>query len=102
MALIPILILLAFRGRVIAWPWESQGLGLNVFMKRLGCVIRYSSSVLFGAMIIVSLFFPLSLAVFALVRPYFSSNSESGRFVVVILDVSASGLSRFLGLSRFS
>ena len=59
LALIPILILLAFRGRVIAWPWESQGLGLNVFMKRLGCVIRYSSSVLFGAMIIVSLFFPL-------------------------------------------
>ena len=43
----------------------------------------------------------LALAIFALVRPYFSSNSESGRFVVVILDVSASMKATDVSLNRF-
>ena len=43
----------------------------------------------------------LTLAVFALIRPYFSGKSESGRFVVVILDVSASMQATDVSLNRF-
>ena len=43
----------------------------------------------------------MSLAKFALIRPYFSSKIESGRFVVVILDVSASMQATDVSLNRF-
>ena len=59
LALIPMVILLAFSGRTIAWPWESQGLDSNVFLERIGYIIRHFSTVLFGAMIVVSLLLPL-------------------------------------------
>ena len=59
-ALIPMITLFAFRGRTIAWPWESQGLASNVFLERIGYIIRHFSAVLFGFMIIVSLLLPLS------------------------------------------
>jgi len=59
LALIPMVILLAFSGRTIAWPWESQGLDSNVFLERIGYIIRHFSTVLFGAIIVVSLLLPL-------------------------------------------
>ena len=43
----------------------------------------------------------LALAIFALIRPYFSGKSESGRFVVVILDISASMQATDVSLNRF-
>ena len=51
-------------------------------------------------LLIIQLIF-LSLAIFALIRPYFSSKIESGRFVVVILDVSASMQATDVSLNRF-
>tara|TARA_B100000902_G_scaffold173416_1_gene167349 strand:+ start:2971 stop:4371 length:1401 start_codon:yes stop_codon:yes gene_type:complete len=59
LALIPMVLLLAFNGRMIAWPWESQGLDSNVFLERLGYIIRNLSAVLFGGMIVISLLLPL-------------------------------------------
>ena len=51
-------------------------------------------------LLIIQLIF-LSLAIFALIRAYFSSKIESGRFVVVILDVSASMQATDVSLNRF-
>ena len=51
-------------------------------------------------LLIIQLIF-LSLAIFALIRPYFSGKIESGRFVVVILDVSASMQATDVSLNRF-
>ena len=42
----------------------------------------------------------LALAVFALTRPYFAGKLESGRFIVAILDVSASMQSTDVSPSR--
>jgi len=44
----------------------------------------------------------LALAVFALTRPYFAGKLEGGRFIVVILDVSASMQAIDVSPSRFS
>ena len=51
-------------------------------------------------LLIIQLFL-LALVVFALIRPYFSGKSDSGRFVVVILDVSASMQATDVSLNRF-
>ena len=59
LALLPLAVLLIFRGREIAWPWESQGVRPEILADRLGGAFHRTAVSLACCAVVVSLLLPL-------------------------------------------
>ena len=59
LALLPLAVLLIFRGREIAWPWESQGVRPEILADRLGGAFHRTAVSLACCAVVLSLLLPL-------------------------------------------
>ena len=59
MAALPLALLLLLRGRVMAWPWESQGVQAEVLRNRLGQALLNLVSVVVCLFVVLSVLLPL-------------------------------------------
>ena len=64
MAALPLALLLLLRGRVMAWPWESQGVQAEVLRNRLGQALFGTVTAVAGLFVGLSVLLPLGHLIF--------------------------------------